>query len=134
MANGDEGRGQPLAYGEYREKLTAQDTDGKPAVLTIVTAGRKNLAPRGQSPEWKVAISFDEVRDAGGNPKELVLNATDYSTVCRYLGSDDRNWPGKKVVVAPTTTTYGGRAYEKMHIAAPERWDALVAQQPKKSK
>lgn len=131
---------QPLAYGDMRPKLEPDDVDGKPAVLTVKRADRRNMARRGQGEEWKVVVVFADtfpgksVRDAEpSTEREHVLNATDWKTVSGKLGDDETTWAGKKFVMAPGTTQYEGRTFEKMLVATPDRWDKALAAVAKKA-
>lgn len=124
---------RPLSYGEMRPKLEPDDTEGKPAALTIASADRRNMARRGQPAEYKVVVVFGEkfdpkaVRDTEpSEERELVLNATDYKIVCAKLGNDEAAWVGRQVVVALTVNTFGGKSYEGMHIAVPDRWEKVL--------
>lgn len=117
-----------LSYGEMREKLGPDDVDGKVAPLTCATAERKNFAPNGQGEEYKIVLTFEEFPE-----KELVVNATSYKTLVAKLGDDEDAWVGKTIVLAPTTTTYGGKSYEKLHVASPERWDKTMVQLRKRN-
>jgi len=121
--------GKPrLGYGEMREKLGPDDVEGKPAPLTVLTVEVKNMAPRGSPREDnKLSIVFKEFPN-----KEYIANATSYKTLVAKLGDNYERWPGQVVIMAPTTNTFSGRAYEKIHVASPERWEkAMKALQPR---
>lgn len=114
--------GPKPSYGEMREKLSPDDTEGKPSLLTIVECDLRNLAPKGQGEDWKITLVFAEIPE-----KEYVVNSTSYKTLCTKLGKDHETWKGQQVVMAPTTTEYGGKSYEKIHVASIERWDKVAA-------
>jgi len=117
------------SYGEFRDKLTPDDVKGKPAVLTIDRAELKNLAPEGSGrTDKKIVLTFKEFPAKGENEhaKEYIANATSYKTLCQKLGEDYTRWSGRVVVMAPTTNTFEGRAFEKIHVATPERWDKVL--------
>jgi hypothetical protein len=110
------------SYGEMRDKLTCDDVNGKPAPLTIEAAELRDLAPAGSRREDnKIILTFREFPG-----KEYIANATSYKTLCMKLGDDFNRWAGKVIVMAPTTNTFDGKAYEKLHVAAPERWDKVM--------
>lgn len=136
MSDTNEREGLPkLGYGRFRDKLEPDDTDGKTAVLTIETAEARNMAPSGQAEEFKLCITFVEIRDSGGDGgKEMVLNATDYRRlVAEYGTEDERRWVGKLIVVSPTQTTFRGKQFEKMHVAVADRWSkAMKAHEARK--
>lgn len=126
---------RPLAYGQMRDKLTPDDTEGKTAVLTIASAERRNFAPEGQGEEYKIVLTFDEFPEEGEQKeKEYIVNATSYKTLVTKLGENEDEWIGQPCVMAPTTTNYGGKTFEKIHVASPERWDKVMAAQKKASK
>lgn len=119
-----------LGYGEMRDKLTPDDLEGKPAPLTILTVEVKNMAPRGSPREDnKLSIVFKEFPT-----KEYVANATSYKTLVMKLGDNYEKWPGQVAIMAPTTNTFQGKAFEKVHVASPERWDKVVRTLTAKSK
>ena len=123
-----------LAYGQMRDKLEPDDIDGKVAVLTIASADARNFASESAGAEYKVVLTFEEFPEDGDTKeKEYVVNATSYKTLVEKIGDDYAAWPGESVVMAPTTTTYGGKTFEKVHVASPERWDKAM-QAFKKSK
>jgi hypothetical protein len=129
MSN-DNQQNRQLAYGEMIPKLAVEDTNGKPAALTIRRVDSRNLAPKtSRAEEWKLVIEFAE-EFSGDTPderrREYVVNSTSYKTLCDRLGKDHTKWIGKQVVMAPTNNTYEGRTYEKLHVAAPERWDKVI--------
>lgn len=113
-----------LGYGEMRDKLTPDDLDGKAAPLTVQSVEVKNMAPKGTPREDnKLSIVFKEFAT-----KEYVANATSYKTLVLKLGENYEKWVGQVVIMAPTTNTFQGKAYEKVHVASPERWDKVMRQ------
>ena len=111
-----------LGYGEMRDKLTPDDVEGKAAPLTIQTVDVKNMAPRGSPREDnKLSIVFKEFPG-----KEYVANATSYKTLCLKLGDNYEKWVGQVAIMAPTTNTFQGKAFEKVHVASPDRWDKVM--------
>lgn len=60
-----------------------------------------------------------------GHLKPLGLNATNGATVAALYGEDDSNWPGKRITLYRTKTTYAGRTIDCIrvrgvaHAAAP---------------
>jgi hypothetical protein len=123
-----------LSYGEMIPKIEPDDTEGKPAVLTVRRVRRQNMAPKGsKSEEVKIVIEFAETFDArkGFNDsdatrREYIVNSTSYRTLADKLGPDENRWVGQQIVMAPTTTQFNGKSYEKLHVAAPDRWEKTV--------
>lgn len=119
---------RPLAYGEMREKLTPDDVNGNAAALRILLADRVDLAPaNSRKPEWKIVLVFSEFPD-----KQYVVNATSYKTLVSFLGDDEKKWVGQWCVMAPTTTTFDNKSFEKLHVASPERWEKVMKATEKK--
>jgi hypothetical protein len=122
----------PLSYGEMIPKLTPDDTDGKPVVLTVKSVREQNMAREGQREEIKLIIEFaqqfdrTDPKDAASTRREYIVNSTSYKTLCDKLGTDYKRWVGQDIVMAPTTTNMDGKSYEKIHVAAPERWDKVI--------
>jgi hypothetical protein len=127
MSSGQQGG--RLAYGEMIPKLEPDDTDGKPVMLTVRRVREQNMAPEGRREEVKLVIEFAE-KFSGEKPdqqrREYIVNSTSYKTLCEKLGSDHNKWAGESIVMAPTNTEFGGRTFEKMHVASPDRWDKVV--------
>lgn len=122
-----------LAYGEMIPKISPDDTDGKPAALTIRKARVQNMARKGAPEENKIVLTFAEEFDAregfnGDDAKrrEYVVNSGSYKTLSMKLGPDHTKWIGKTVVMAPTTTTFNNETFEKLHVATPDRWEKVV--------
>lgn len=113
---------QRPSYGEMRDKITPDDVQGKPAPLTIDSAELRDLAPIGsRRADNKIVITFKEFPG-----KEYICNATSYKTLVQKYGENYERWKGQVIVMAPTTNTFEGRAYEKLHVAPPERWDKVM--------
>lgn len=123
----------PLSYGEMIPKLTPDDTDGKPVALTIKRVREQNMSNDPRRDDTKLVIEFEQefdrtdAKDASSSRREYVVNATSYKTLCDKLGQDYKKWTGQTIVMAPTTTTYDNKQYEKIHVAAPDRWDKVLA-------
>lgn len=122
-----------LSYGEMVPKISPDDTDGKPVLLTIRRVRVQNMAPEGQREENKLVIEFaEEFKPAQGfakdvaNRREYIANATAYKTLCAKLGADHNKWAGQSIVMAPTTSTFNNQTFEKLHVAALDRWDKVV--------
>lgn len=122
-----------LNYGEMIPKLTPDDTEGKPVALTIKRVREQNMSNDPRRDDTKLIIEFEEQFDAA-DPKdrestrrEYVVNSTSYKTLCDKLGRDYNRWVGLKIVMAPTTTTFNNQSFEKIHVAAPDRWEKVLS-------
>ena len=127
-------KGTGLSYGELLPKIVPDDTDGKPAQLTVRRVRTQNMAPEGRAPEVKLVIEFAETFKAqrgfdadSATRREYVVNATSYKTLRTKLGDDHDKWVGQPIVMAPTTTTFDNKSFEKLHVASLDRWDKVVA-------
>jgi hypothetical protein len=110
------------SYGEMRDKIEPKDIKDRPALATIATAELRDLAPAGSRREDnKIVLSFHEFEG-----KEYIANATSYKTLCAKLRTNYDKWPGQVCVLAPTTNTFEGQTFTKVHIAAPEVWDRAI--------
>lgn len=120
-------------YG-FTKKISVEDTEGKAAVLTIASVEFRNFAPRSSRQEdRKVVLVYRELPE-----REHVINRTGFITLVQKLGDANLGeqaygmvnspWIGKRVALAPTTRNNPetGEAIEKLDIAAPKRWDALM--------
>ena len=123
-----------LSYGVMRPKLELADTDNKPVQLTIAEVRTQNMAPEGRSPENKLVILFAEsFKPAKGFDKdaattrEYVVNSTSYKTLVSKLGRDHDKWTGHPIVMAPTSNDYEGKTFKKLHVAALDQWDKVLA-------
>ncbi len=128
---------EPLSYGEFIPKLEVEDTDGRPVALTVALTRRQNMAPENSKRrDVKVILRFAPVfeppadwsgDDDSGRAREYVVNSTSYKTLCAKYGTDEKRWAGKLVVMVPTTNTFNGKRFTKMHVGMPNEWDAVVA-------
>lgn len=115
---------QRPSYGEMRSKLTPDDVKGKAAPMTIATVELRDMAPaNARREDNKIILTFNEFPG-----KEYIANATSFKTLCQKLGDDWDKWTGQVIVMAPTTTTFDNKAFEKLHVASPERWDKVMAE------
>lgn len=124
---------EQLAYGIMRPKIELDDTDGKPAQLTIASVRVQNMAPEGRPAQNKIVILFAETFKAAkgfdkdvATTREYIVNSTSFKTLATKLGQDHSKWAGQPIVMAPTTNEYDGKTYEKLHVAALDRWDKVV--------
>lgn len=127
-------RNAPLSYGEMVPKIEPDDTDGKPAALTIRRARRQNFSKNPNRDDVKVVIEFAEAFDAkegfnesSATRREYVVNSGSYQTLCMQHGDDETKWIGKTIVMAPTQTKFDGKTFDKLHVATPDRWSKVVA-------
>lgn len=75
---------------KYLKQSDVQDD----TVVTVEKVGKANVAPKGEEPEMKWLIRFNEL------PKPMVLNSTNIKRLAKACGSDDTDdWAGKKVIL-----------------------------------
>lgn len=129
MSNGNQGNS--LAYGSIIPKLTLEDCQDMPVALTIRSVREQDMAPKNaRRPDVKLIITFAEQFEGDNKEtqqREYVVNTTSYKTLCTKLGGNYNAWAGKTIVMAPTTNTFNDQTFEKMHVAALDRWDKVVA-------
>ena len=72
-------------------KQSDVDTD---VLVTVQKVGKSNVAPKGEEPEYKWLIRFNEFE------KPMVLNSTNIKRLAKACQSDDTDeWLGKQVVL-----------------------------------
>lgn len=73
--------------------LKQSDVDAD-VVVTVQKVGKANVAPKGEEPEYKWLIRFNEFE------KPMVLNSTNIKRLAKACASDDtEGWIGKQVVL-----------------------------------
>jgi hypothetical protein len=81
--------------------LSADDLLGEPQTVTIKSVENgEAVGIEGK----KSIIRFE------GIPKPMVSNTTNDYTIAILLGRKPSGWAGKKIVIAPSTSTYAGKA------------------------
>lgn len=77
-----------------QSKYLKKEDFPEPAVLSISSISRVNIAKDNEKPQYKYAMSFEEL----GKP--LLLNSTNIKRAAKACGSDNSDdWIGKKLVV-----------------------------------
>jgi hypothetical protein len=106
-------------YGSARPKILREDLqDGDFIVLTIANFDEATISDE----EGKRVTPYLEFQETGD--KVLWLNKTQVGYLIEGMQSDDSDdWKGKKVPIEKVTNTYNGRKFDKVAIAAPERWE-----------
>ena len=73
--------------------LKQSDVDAD-MIVTVQKVGKANVAPKGEEPEFKWLIRFNEFE------KPMVLNSTNIKRLAKACDSDDTDeWIGKQVVL-----------------------------------
>ncbi len=87
--------------------------DLKPGGATVVI-DHVEMEPVGQGKDQqtKPVIYFKNAS------KTLVLNSVNDETLGTLFGDDDKNWRGERVVLYPTTTTFGGKTVPCIRVRA----------------
>ena len=95
--------------------LSAPDLKGKPVKLTIEREYTEELAGSDGVKKSKSILSFK------GTDKELVLNMTNFDSICDATGEyDTTNWVGQPIVLYPTKTTMAGKPVDCIRLRAPD--------------
>src|SRR5688572_11748560 len=85
-----------------RNFLSAFELDGKDRIVTIKAVERGELPKAGSSKkDRKPVLVLAETE------KKLAINKTNAKTIMGLYGSNIKGWIGKKIVLFPTTTTFG---------------------------
>jgi hypothetical protein len=92
--------------------LKPSDLTGKEVTVTIE---KVIFEPIGQSKEPRLQIKFV------GRDKLFVVNKTNAHTIANLYGRDTDNWVGKRIVLYPTTTSFGGQTVDCIRVKAPPR-------------
>jgi hypothetical protein len=90
--------------------LHADILKGKKVCLTVKDIFIENMEGEKKKKEPKVVVSFVE------RPLELVFAKTNGHCLKRMFGSDPHLWVGKRVVLFPSTTTFGAEIVECIRI------------------
>jgi hypothetical protein len=91
--------------------LKADDLDGQPR-LVIIEAVRLETVEEGKPPKPVLALR--------GLTQALVCNKTNGTTLASFLGDDLDLWPGKKIVLYPSTADFQGRQVPCIRVRQPK--------------
>lgn len=109
-----------------KENLGAWDLGGKERVVTIesVKAGEVG-GHQGKKKDRKPIIRFV------GKRKKFVCNVTNAATIASLYGPHVEKWVGQRIVIYPTTTTFGRETVDCIRVkpikpgAGPDTDDSL---------
>lgn len=105
-------------YGTSRPKLIVEDLEGGDAiVLTIHSFSEETLNDNVEGERISPLLNFEETGD-----KVHWLNKTQMQYLVEGLGDETDDWEGKKIPLEVTETTFNGKRFKKLWVAAPERW------------
>lgn len=101
-----------MLVGKY---LKSEDIT-EPALLTIRSIKKVNVAQDGQEAEMKWAMSFDE------KDQPMIINNTNIDLAARALGSEDTDdWIGRKIVLyTDPDVMMGSRRVGGLRLRAPK--------------
>ena len=92
--------------------IKAADLQGQEWPVTITRLTMEEIEnERGR--EEKPVLSFQ------GVSKALVVNVTNFDSIAEMHGEETDNWPGKEIVLFPTTTRFGGKTVDCVRIKRP---------------
>jgi len=101
--------------------LKATDLKNEYTPVTIASVGPKPVRQNDGQEKPMVVVGFR------GTDKELVLNVTNYNTLCDLLGGDNEDgWVGHKINLWKTRTDYQGKMVDCIRITP----DGQVAPPP----
>jgi hypothetical protein len=110
-----------------KENLGAWDLGGRECVVTIETVKPGEVGGhQGKKKERKPIITFK------GKRKKFVCNVTNAATIAGLYGPHVEKWIGKRIVIYPTTTTFGRETVDCIRVrpvvpgaSKPDTEDAL---------
>ena len=85
-----------------------------PAIVTIVSCAKENMAMENEQPEYKLVVMFKE------QAKGLACNITNARVIAALLGSEETNeWTGSKIVLYnDATVMYKGKVTGGIRVRA----------------
>jgi hypothetical protein len=89
----------------------------QPALVTIRSFTRDNVAQQNEPEERKWIMHFDEF------PVGMVLNSTNLQLAAQAMGSDETDdWIGKKIVIyTDPNVSFGGKLIGGLRLRAPRK-------------
>ena len=108
--------------------LKQSDVDAD-TVVTVEKVGKANVAPKGEEPEYKWLIRFQEF------PKPMVLNSTNIKRLAKACDSEDTDgWTGKQVVLfVDPDVEFAGNVVGGLRIRAHKTQPATRQVMPKQT-
>ena len=97
-------------------KFLKKEDVGRGTLATIRSIEKVNVAVDGAEPEYKYAMSFDEL------DKPMVLNPTNIHLTAQVCNSEEtEEWIGKSIVLyTDPTVTFGGKITGGIRVRAPK--------------
>lgn len=94
-----------------KENLGAWDLGGREVTVTIETVKPGTVGGhQGKKKDKKPIITFK------GKRKKFVCNVTNASTIASLYGTHVEKWIGKRIVIYPTTTTFGRETVDCIRV------------------
>lgn len=93
-----------------RDYIGAWDLGGKDVTVTISDVKAGELTGSGGKKAKKPVIYFE------GKEKAMACNKTNGKVIAGMYGTDTRKWVGRKIVIYPTTTTFGSEQMECIRV------------------
>jgi hypothetical protein len=91
--------------------VKAADLKPEGAVVTMDRVEMEDVG-QGNDKKTKPVLYFKNAS------KALVLNSTNDEAIGKLFGDDDRDWRGQRIVLYPTTTSFGGKLVECVRVRA----------------
>lgn len=104
--------------------LKKEDIDDE-QLVTIQNIQKVNIAKENEKPQWKYAMTFEELA------KPLLLNSTNIKLAAKACDSQDSDdWIGKKIVIyVDENITFGNDIVGGLRLRGVKRKAATIAQQ-----
>ena len=116
-------------YRRSRERLTLEDLGGEETMAVTCTSVEEVVFDDNGRPRKVLVMNFEEFTD-----KSHWLNETQVKYLCEALGDETDEWVGEKIAIERHSGKFRGEEYEKVWIAAPERWLSILPPMKPKAK
>lgn len=93
-----------------RDYIGAWDLGGKDCTVTIARVQGTEITGSGGKKAKKPVIYFE------GKERGMACNKTNGKVIAAMFGNDTSAWVGKKIVIYPTTTQFGGDTVECIRV------------------
>lgn len=91
--------------------IKAVELNGKHVTVTIRKLVMEEMALPGKKPEEQPVLFFER------SERGLVLNKVNSDVISSFYGDESDYWPGKQIVLYPTTITAFGEEHEVIRVA-----------------
>jgi hypothetical protein len=108
-------------YRRSRERLELADFGGEESMVLTLAAAEDVLFEDEGKPRKSLVLTFEEF-----DGKSFFTNETQVTYLIEMLGDDDEDWIGEMIPIERHVGKFRGKEFEKLWVAAPERWPTLL--------